>query len=299
MNSEQIPVAAPAPPWRVDRTAHVGVPAWGVPRSAIPAIEIDPMPADVTWNWAFGGANGSGVRVCVLDSGVDAGHPRVGRIDASMAVTVGQAEEPRVVVTEAVDPAGHGTACAGVIRELAPGCELASVRVLDSGISGGGAALIAGLRWAIDEGYDVVNLSLSTARLAFRAELADLCDTAYYRRTVICASANNAPVISFPWRFAAVVSVASTDRSGDRTGSGEASHYYNIVPPAEFLAPGVGIEVAWSGKTVIRATGNSFATPYVSGLCALLLSKHPDLTPFQVKTALFMSAANVGGTDVH
>jgi subtilisin family serine protease len=49
------------------------------------------------------------------------------------------------------------------------------------------------------------------------------------------------------------------------------------------------------GGTTIRSTGNSFATPHMTGICALVLGKHPELTPFQVKSVLHATAANVGG----
>ena len=62
--------------------------------------------------------------------------------------------------------------------------------------------------------------------------------------------------------------------------------YANPRPPVEFFARGLNVEIAWLGGETITATGNSFATPHVSGLCALVLGKHPHLTPFQVKTLL-------------
>src|SRR5262249_58402862 len=66
-------------------------------------------------------------------------------------------------------------------------------------------------------------------------------------------------------------------------------------PPVEFFARGVDVEVAWIGGETITATGNSFATPCISGIAALILSKHPRLTPFQLKSVLFQIASNVGG----
>jgi subtilisin family serine protease len=269
------------------------VPAWAAgPGGPVP-ITTDRWPHEVTYEWAFGGTDGAGVRVCVLDSGVDPGHPMVGRVDATMAAVVDEFGTATVVPVEPEDPFGHGTACAGVIRSLAPAAGITSVQVLGGGLQGKGAALLAGLRWAIDEGYDVVNLSLSTSRPALRLDLVDLCDAAYFNGTVICASAHNSPVVSFPWYSAAVVSVASNHPADAGTLAG-ARHYYNARPPVEFFAPGVGVPVAWSGGAVIRGTGNSFATPYLAGLCALLRSKHPGLTPFQVKTLLFLTSANVG-----
>lgn len=278
-----------AAPWRGARgEIHAGVPAWGAPRGGPAEVSVDLWPEEITPEWAFGDTRGAGVRVCVLDSGVDADHPQVGPVEVSMGVAVDPGGRARVVSVDAVDTAGHGTACAGVIRSLAPKCALTSVRVLTAGVQGGGAALLAGLRWAIDEEYDVINLSVSTSKATLRLGLAELCDEAYFKRSIICASAHNLPVESYPWRFAAVVSVASHQERHLR------GHYYNLLPPVEFFAPGVGVKVPWAGRTTLRASGNSFATPYMSGLCALALSAHPGLTPFQLKTLLYLTAGNVG-----
>ena len=70
--------------------------------------------------------------------------------------------------------------------------------------------------------------------------------------------------------------------------------FYNPDPPVEFFARGVDVEVAWVGGSKIRCTGNSFATPHMSGICALILSKHPELTPFQLKSVLHLTSTNVG-----
>jgi subtilisin len=56
------------------------------------------------------------------------------------------------------------------------------------------------------------------------------------------------------------------------------------------------VDVAWIGGGSIRATGNSFATPCISAIASLILSKHPLLTPFQLKSVLYQIASNVGGT---
>ena len=65
----------------------------------------------------------------------------------------------------------------------------------------------------------------------------------------------------------------------------------------EFFARGVDVEVGWIGGGTIRATGNSFATPCIAGIAALILGKHPRLTPFQLKTVLYLISTNVGGSD--
>ena len=67
---------------------------------------------------------------------------------------------------------------------------------------------------------------------------------------------------------------------------------YNTSPPVEFGARGLDVDVAWTGGTTIQASGNSFATPHVAGMAARILSKHPGLTPFQVKAVLHAVADN-------
>jgi subtilisin family serine protease len=71
--------------------------------------------------------------------------------------------------------------------------------------------------------------------------------------------------------------------------------FYNPSPPVEFFGRGVGVEIAWLGGGTIRSSGNSFATPHIAGICALILGKHPELTPFQLKNVLYLTANNVGG----
>jgi subtilisin family serine protease len=259
-------------------------------RDAYDSIELEnPLPDRVDRAWALGGATGKGVKVCILDSGVESGHPLVG--DVAGAVVMSVDEDGNAVATEDLegDLCGHGTACAGVIRSLAPEAELYSVRVLGAGFKGSGKVLLAGLKWAVEQGYDVINMSLSTQKRQFAELLHELADTAYFKRTVLVAAAHNMPVESFPWRFSSVISVGSHEEDDSLT------FFANPNPPVEFFARGVNVDVAWLGGSTIRATGNSFATPCISGISALVLSKHPQLTPFQLKSVLFLISSNVGG----
>ncbi len=265
-------------------------PAWSLPAGAADAIKIPvEWPGEVTRDWAWGGSTGQGVRVCILDSGVDQGHPLVGEIQQSVAVSLGPNDEVIVEDDTEGDLCGHGTACAGIVRSLAPDCEIISVRVLGAGFTGSGGVLLAGLRWAVEQGFDVVNMSLSTTKRQFAGILHELTDTAYFRRTLLVASAHNMPVESYPWKFSSVISVGSHEEPDPL------AFYYNPDPPVEFFARGVDVEVAWTGGARIRCTGNSFATPHMSALCALVLGKHPELTPFQLKSVLYLTSTNVGG----
>ena len=265
------------------------LPAWSLDReSALAATHRSPFPLTDAREWAWGGATGEGVRVCVIDSGIDGTHPAVGGVNGAVYVELGEDGETTSVLDDGEgDLFGHGTACAGIIRTLAPGCEIHSVRTLGRRLTGRGVVLLAGLRWAIEQGYDVINLSLSMSKASFVEELRELADAAYFKNTLLVAAAHNMPVVSYPWRFPAVVSV------GSHQGSDPLEFYANPTPPVEFLACGVEVELAWLEHATIRATGNSFATPHIAGIAALILSKHPGLTPFEVKSLLRATAGNV------
>jgi subtilisin family serine protease len=266
------------------------LPAWSLPAGAGERISIGvEWPERVTRDWAFGGATGKGVRVCILDSGIEAGHPQVGEVKGAVAFHRGEDDEIERVDDTEGDLCGHGTACAGIVRSLAPECELYSARVLGAGFKGSGPVLLEGLRWAVEEEFDVINMSLSTTKRQFAELLHELADKAYFNNTVLVASAHNMPVESYPWRFSSVISVGSHEEPEPTT------FFYNPSPPVEFFARGVGVEIAWLGGGTILSTGNSFATPHMSGICALVLSKHPELTPFQLKSVLYLTANNVGG----
>ena len=269
---------------------HEALPAWSLPATAAAGIVAQhTWPADVTREWAWGGSTGAGVRICILDSGVEEAHPSVGSIASAVVVTADADGNPVVAADGAGDVCGHGTACAGIIRSLAPDVELHSVRVLGAANTGSGAALLAGLQYAIEQRFDVINMSLSTTKKHFATVLHELADNAYFKRTLLVASAHNMPVESYPWKFSSVISVGSHEEPDPLT------FFYNPNPPVEFFGRGVDVEVPWIGGSTIRCSGNSFATPHLTGICALILSKHPELTPFQLKSVLFLTASNVAG----
>ena len=268
------------------------LPAWSLAGDAAERIAVPvAWPERVTREWAWGGSTGAGVRVCILDSGIEADHPRVGPVASAVAVRVVADGETEVVPDDEGDSCGHGTACAGIVHDLAPEAELHSVRVLGAGFTGSGPVLLEGLRYAVEQGFDVVNMSLSTTKRQFAEMLHELADRAYFRRTVLVASAHNMPVESFPWRFSSVISV------GSHEDAESLAFYYNPEPPVEFFARGVSVEVAWPGGRTVRVTGNSFATPHITAICALIRAKHTWLTPFQLKSVLHLTSLNVGGAE--
>jgi subtilisin family serine protease len=269
---------------------QAALPAWSLPKDAVQRIaRPSDWPERVTREWAIGGSTGTSIRVCILDSGVDSTHPLVGELESAVAITLGEDDEVIAEEDGLGDVSGHGTACAGIVRGLAPDCQISSVRVLGSTFTGSGAVLLGGLRYAIDQGFDVINMSLSTTKKPFASVLHELADSAYFKRTVLVASAHNMPVESYPWRFSSVISVGSHEEPDPL------EFFYNPSPPVEFFGRGVNVQVPWSGGRTLTVSGNSFATPHISAICALVLAKHPELTPFQLKSVLYLTATNVGG----
>jgi subtilisin len=189
--------------------------------------------------WAFGDATGAGTRVCVIDSGVDTGHPAVGRVERSLTIVAGSDGRAAVGRDSEGDVVGHGTGCAGIIRRMAPATAITSLRVLGPTCTGAISALLAALEWAVDEQFDVINLSLSSRKEVWRDDLHQLIDRATFNGTAVVAAANNWAVTSWPWAFSSVISVGSHARTAD----GERLQA-NPHPPARFFAPGISVALA-------------------------------------------------------
>jgi len=234
---------------------------------------------------AFGGGQGRGVTVAIIDSGVEPDHPAIGgRLVRSLRVET-DADGPRVGEDlQPGDLVGHGTACAGIIHAIAPAAELVSIRVLGPDNRAAGPAFAAALEWAIGERFGVVNLSLSSRSEAMAGRFHELADEAYFANTLLVSAANNVAGPSYPSLFAAVVSVAAHGVADPDVW------FYNPSPPVEFGAHGLDVDVAWRGGSRIRATGNSFAAPHLAGRAALIRAEHPDASPFEVKSMLAATA---------
>jgi subtilisin family serine protease len=265
-------------------------PAWSEPFASgrRAALRRRP-PVAVDRTALFDGADGSGVTVAVIDSGIERSHPAVGgRVVRAVRVAVIDGE-PRVVDDpDPSDPVGHGTASAGIIHGLAPAADLVSVRVLGSDNRAPGVLFAAAIEWVAEQGIAIANCSLSSRKEALFAAFHDVADAAYFANTLLVCAANNLPGPSYPSLFASVVSVAAHDTPDPWTW------FYNPSPPVEFGAWGVDVPVAWKDGGRIIATGNSLAAPHISGLATLVRSAHPGATPFEVKSLLAATATPAG-----
>jgi subtilisin family serine protease len=240
------------------------------------------------------GATGRGVKVAVVDSGVDSSHPDLaGHVKGGVVVveTGGQVEFRPY---DGKDAAGHGTGCAGVIARLAPEAEIYSVRVLSCiGVGADGYKyaggkprhMIYGLVWAI-ENCHVINVSnglLVSEGTAFFDAFYKLVEKAYYNDRVVVAAGENQGLPSYPSVFSNVIPVYWGSFKDPLQFA------YQLRPNTftEFLANGSYVKVPQPGGGHIYEIGSSFAAPHISAICALILSKFPGLKLFQIKTLLY------------
>ncbi|WP_254841250.1 S8 family peptidase [Natronomonas marina] len=211
------------------------------------------------------GHRGEGVRVAVIDSGV-ATHPDIAPNLADGIAFVDCTDGCSAPWT---DDAGHGTGCAGVIAAagdllgVAPGATVHPVKVLDAEKAGRVSLVAAGIRWAVDRGCSVVNLSISGPII--RA-YEDAVRHAAEHDVLVVASAGNVgpcsdclnPLSTHP----EVVAVTATTREDDF------ARFSATGPEAELAAPGAAITTTGLGQYV-TVNGTSFSAPHVAGAAAL------------------------------
>ncbi|NLE75243.1 MAG: S8 family peptidase [Chloroflexi bacterium] len=256
------------------------------------------------------GRRGAGIRVGVVDTGIDADHPDfAGRVLAARSFVGG---EPR-------DDNGHGTHVAGIIggsgqasggryRGVAPEVFLYVAKVLRADGSGLMSSVMAGVEWVVDQGAQVVNLSLGGIGPCNGTDaLSLLCDAVVELGVVVCVAAGNTgpgpATVGPPGCARQVITVGASDdhdRIADFSSRGPTLD--GRVKP-DLVFPGAGIVACRAqgsnlGKAVdaryTSASGTSMATPHASGAAALLLETSPGLTPGQVKALLQRTAVSLG-----
>ena len=251
-----------------------------------------------------GFATGAGVRVAVIDSGVDATHPQLrGRVAQG-------ADFLRNDPSGRQDCAGHGTAVASIIaaapardtgfQGLAPGAVIVPVRISEQlkiggeavGARGSQAQFAAAIDWAVDEGRaDVINLSLVTTE-----------DDPAVRAAVLRAVAAGVVVVAavgnefkegnpdpYPASYPGVIGVGAVNNNGTVASFSQHGSYVDLVAIGEPVTAATRI----SGHAPV--SGTSFATPFVSATAALLKQRFPSLTPDQVLRRLVATADPAAG----
>jgi len=228
-------------------------------------------------------ATGRGVRVLIIDSGVDDQHPALRQVSvshyAARADLLGAcAVHPDVCG----DASGHGTAVAAIIASYAPNVALTSLRIFGEGNRATSEFLLAALDWGITQGFDVINASFGTTYLALLARFKARVDSAFVNGSVIVSASHNfdVRVVEFPAHFPTVVSVEAAE-----------------LPPlaiervpkrlVEFRAAGINLRTAWRDGGWAVMSGSSFAAPHVAALVARIKEVRPNWNAAQVKSGLY------------
>jgi len=232
---------------------------------------------------ALKGGTGRGVRIAVIDSGIEADHPKLAGLKLSDSVGLSE-ENGRIEVRdgEGHDVYGHGTGVAGIIHEIAPEAEIGSFRTINAQSRSRTALICAGIREALLRDYHILNCSFGCRGLAkFILPHKAWVDEAWLRKVFVVAACNNADdeQVEWPSHFTSVFSVGIANTDTD-----EIFHRPNRM--VGYGARGEDVEVAWLGGGTQLQTGSSFAAPRVTAHLARILSVNPTLTPAMLHEVL-------------
>lgn len=239
----------------------------------------------------LGGATGKGIRIAVIDSGWDRTCPDprvlpgVGLVDPADDLAMLRTDDDH-------DRVGHGTACINQILRIAPDARVHPVRVFGGDLETSPGTLQAGILWAIEQGVQVINLSLGTTLEGTLHPLYAACERARRQGIVVVAAGHNSRSWSYPAIFENVIGV-----SAERF---ESPYEYRYLPDEAMECQAWGVEqpVVWlRGEQVVKH-GTSFAAPNIAGIVALFLERYPGATLEQVRELLRKHALSVIPADV-
>ncbi|RLQ03763.1 type VII secretion-associated serine protease mycosin [Micromonospora sp. BL1] len=256
--------------------------------------QLEELRAKTAWRTS----TGRGVVVAVIDSGVDGTHPDLaGQVLPGLdLVTPDGSDGP--------DPVGHGTTVAGLIAGradddrgvlgLAPDAKILPVRVLDAENRYDDALIIAkAVRWAVDNGAQVVNLSLGGS--SDNPALAAALDYAFARNVVVVACTGNLATsttteVWYPAREPGVLAVAGLERTSENLWSGSITGHETVLSAPATGLYGARPEGYW------RVQGTSFAAPLVAATAALVRARYPKMSAGDVVNRLIATARDLGPT---
>ncbi|MBI5624685.1 MAG: S8 family peptidase [Elusimicrobia bacterium] len=258
--------AAPAP------TAGQDAP-WGVIRVNAPA------------SWSV--TKGKGVKVAVIDTGIDFDHP-----DLKGAVAGGWSAIDKEDPKNFKDDNGHGTHVSGTIAArddaagvvgVAPEAALYGVKVLDKDGSGNFSDVIAGMEWTVTNKMQVVNMSLGASRgnEALQAAVEAMAKAGLI---LVAAAGNSGGAVGYPAAYPQAIAIAASD-AGDKV-----AYFSSRGPEVDFIAPGVAIPSTFPGGLYRSLSGTSMACPHAAGLAALAVAAKAADGPEKVR-ALFKAGA--------
>ncbi len=258
------------------RPRYFFISATGVPQivdgPALPdGLEYTPAEACVT---------GESVVVAVLDTGVDIDHPALASNVLPNGVNMIENTFDVRDLPNGIDDnndgqvdemVGHGTHVAGIVLQVAPDAAILPVKVLNSDGVGDAFSVTAGIYYAVEQGADVINLSLGSTYDSIAIQTA--VDDASSAGAIVVAATGNGDrslPVEFPAAADSVISVAATDAVADKAS------YSNFHETVDISAPGDNVSSAYPDGIYTSSSGTSMSTPIVAGSIALILERQPD-----------------------
>jgi subtilisin family serine protease len=245
---------------------------WGILRVNAPAA------------WSV--TKGAGVKVAVIDTGIDAAHP-------NLKANLKGGWNAITKTADYNDDNGHGTHCAGTVAAaegdagvvgVAPQAELYGVKVLDADGSGTFDDVIAGMQWAVDNKMQIASMSLGASKgnpsLLAAVEAMKKAGVA-----LIAAAGNSGRAVGFPAAYPGAIAVAALDAKD------KVAYFSSRGPEVALIAPGVDVRSTYKEGGYDTLSGTSMATPHVSGLAALAIAAKGLSGYDAVKAALTAAAA--------
>ncbi len=249
-------------------------------------------------NDTWSSAQGEGVSVAVLDTGIDGAHSDLNVVGGVNFVNSDPFD---------VDQNTHGTHVAGIIAALnngsgiagvAPQVSLYSVTVLDAEGSGFMSDVIQGIEWAMNQNIDIINMSLGAESASSALESA--AQAAYDAGHLLIAAAGNEGVqngqgdtVSYPAKLPTVIAVAAATENDQR------ANFSSHGAAVELMAPGVNILSTMPNQNYASKNGTSMAAPHVAGVAALMWSVNPNLTNVELREILQETAEDLGLSTNH
>ena len=265
------------PDYKVKATAET-IP-WGITHIEAPLAQTQ--------------TQGDGIKVAVIDTGIDYTHPDLAVAGGYSAVDY---------TASYYDDNGHGTHVAGTIAAVhndvgvlgvAPAVSLYAVKALDSQGSGYVSDIVEAIDWCIANGVKVINLSLGSPYDSYT--LHEACDRAYAAGILIVAAAGNSGStdttvdnVEYPARYSSVMAVAATNSSDQRAA------FSSTGSEVEIAAPGYNILSTLPGGNYGSYSGTSMAAPHVTGTAALVWAVNPTFSNADVRQKIDASAIDLG-----
>lgn len=260
-------------------------------------VDVEPQAQDIPWGikrvnaaGAWPKTRGEGVKVAVIDTGVDKTHPDLAALLKGGWNAIKKNDEFN-------DDNGHGSHVAGTIAAIdddkgvvgvAPKVDLYGVKVLDAQGSGTFDDVMAGMQWAIDNKMDVANMSLGADKENGNQALQDMVAAMHKAGvTLVAAAGNNGSDVGVPAAYPGAIAIAAS-------GSSDSLAWFSSRgPEVAFIAPGVGVKSTWMNGGYQSISGTSMACPHAAGLAALYIAAHKGATPDQVRAGLAAASSKL------